>query len=477
MTHTLTITQPAITLPDPHDCTDNADTLSILHAVFDTLIRRNGHGFVPHLATGWSVSADARTFTFHLRANVRFHDGHPLDAQAVCANLTRLARADKGYTLGAPGVWHQYLGQADIRAVDALTLTIKLPRPIADLCDVLAQCFMISPHCFAAFDAGVFDDYIGSGLYKLGAVTADKVTATANAGHFQAPPAHSDIHWCAVPLASDRLARLRVAQVDIATRLPQSASDDAGIQTQRYVDPVAIIYLFNCQSGPLQDPNLRRALHLCIDREGLIRDVLEGAAVPLYGFVSSHHFGAPPGTQDPFDPEAARRLLAASGYADGLVLTVDCPTRLPDEAQALTACLAQQLEPFGIELNITLHHDREAYAHMVRRKEIGDLCVFDSSPMSTFRVIYEKLDARVAGSWWQGYRNPKVEAALDAACATPDDATRAALYRDVYTELQRDPPWLYLYNPTRVLGGAKSLAEFEMAGDGVLDVAKLPCMS
>jgi peptide/nickel transport system substrate-binding protein len=109
----------------------------------------------------------------------------------------------------------------------------------------------------------------------------------------------------------------------------------------------------------------------------------------------------------------------------------------------------------------------------VRRKEIGDLCVFDSSPMSTFRVLYEKLDARSAGSWWQGYHNASVEALLDAGRATSDEASREALYQEAYFALRRDPPWLYLYNPLRALGVRLEAGVLEMAADGTLDVGQL----
>ena len=61
----------------------------------------------------------------------------------------------------------------------------------------------------------------------------------------------------------------------------------------------------------------------------------------------------------------------------GLVIEVDCPTRLPDEAEALTAAVAEQLSAIGISLKVHIHDDREAYAHGVRLKKVRDMCVFD----------------------------------------------------------------------------------------------------
>ena len=120
--------------------------------------------------------------------------------------------------------------------------------------------------------------------------------------------------------------------------------------------------------------------------------------------------------------------------------------------------------------------DRTAYANQVRLKRIHDMCVFDSSPMSTFRVLHEKIDSRIAGSWWQGYRNVEVEAVLDAARITVEDGAREELYRHCYRLLRKDPPWLYLYNHSRTVGLAGSHPGWRMRADGVLDVRMLPVL-
>ncbi|MEL7001012.1 MAG: peptide ABC transporter substrate-binding protein, partial [Pseudomonadota bacterium] len=117
------------------------------------------------------------------------------------------------------------------------------------------------------------------------------------------------------------------------------------------------------------------------------------------------------------------------------------------------------------------------YAHMVRRKEIGDMCVFDSSPLSTFRVLYEKIDSRIAGSWWQGYRNAAVEQLLDTARAEARAEAREALYREIYLLLQQDPPWLTLYNPLRVTGLLGNHPDFCLSPEGVFDVRRLPAFA
>ncbi|MGD1884538.1 MAG: ABC transporter substrate-binding protein [Paracoccaceae bacterium] len=464
-----TILQANARLVDPHDCTDAADDLTILQAICDPLVRRKGTEHLPALARSWSTT-DGQDWMFKLRPDVAFHDGTRVDAEAVRQSLQRMARPDKGYTLGAPGVWHQYLGAAKIDVEAPLVIRVRLAHPMADLLDVLEQAFIVAPSVIEALDAGNLHRLMGSGPYKLSAQGPGCITAEA-ATRPQHPP-NPQIEWRACPDEEIRQSLLETGEAQVATRIASIAK--APVTTIHHRGPVAIIYLLNAAHGPLSDPRLRRALHLGLDRTSLIDDVLDGAAEPLFGFVSPGHFGADPDAIDPYDPSAAKALLAEAAHADGLVLNVDCPTRLPDEAERLTACLADQLGSLGITLNVTLHPDREAYAHMIRRKEIGDLCVFDSSPLSTFRVLYEKIDSRIAGSWWQGYRNPKVETLLDTARITVDQKARASIYRQIYRLLQDDPPWLTLYNPIRTYGFAGQHLHIVMPVDGVLDVAGLP---
>ncbi|GGK31954.1 ABC transporter substrate-binding protein [Salinarimonas ramus] len=477
MTEDVIIAQARLPLADPHDCTDAADELSLYEALYDTLVRREGRDYVPRLAVSWAMSEDASTWTFRLREGVAFQDGSLCDAEAVRRSLERMAREDKGYTLGAPGVWRQYLGDAIIETPDAATLTIRLGAPMADLLDVLVQGYVVAPSALPAYDAGDTHRPCGTGAYRLIEASDDHALMARVPGHFAGEPANDRIRFVREPDRARRLAMVRAGSAQVATNLDVVASADLakdGATQVVSLAPVAIIYLLNAASGPLADARVRRALALALDREALIEEVVPGAARPLHGFVSPLHYGAGDAPARERDPESARALLAEAGFADGLTLGLDCPARLPDEAERLTQALGRQLAAIGVTLDVHLHADREAYAHMVRRKEIRDLCVFDSSPMSTYRVLVEKLDARVRGSWWQGYSNAAVEALIDRGRTTVDRAARSALYAQAYALLQDDPAWLCLYNPLKATGISGNHPDFALPVDTVLDVARLP---
>ena len=476
MTPTITILQRRADFVDPHDCTDAADDLTILSAVFDTLVRRQGQSFVPHLAESWTVSPDARDWRFTLRPGVAFHDGTACDAKAVSLSLLRMAREDKGYTLGAPAVWRQYLGDA-VMDPDGLDLHIRLAAPMADLLDVMVQAFIVSPASLPHMDVEEMDGAAGTGPYALASIAPGMVRLERADSHFAGLPLNQTLVFRAVPDAGARAKALGAGSAQVATNLPFVADLGPDVTRVETLNPVAIIFLMNAMKGPLIDSRIRRALDLALDRGDLVQDVMEGGALPLQGFISPLHFGAGQSPAPARNADLARSLLADAGFPGGLTLGVSCPTRLPDEAERLTAALGDQLARIGVTLDVTYHEDREAYAHMVRRKEIRDLAVFDSSPLSTYRVLVEKLDARVRGSWWEGYHNPQVEALIDEGRVCADPADRAAIYTRAYAVMQHDPPWLTLYNPIRVTGLAGSHPGFALPTDAVLDAARLPAFA
>lgn len=471
------ILQKSVEFRDPHDCTDSGDALALLDAVFDAPVRRRPDGgYAPALAERWAVSPDARTWTLTLRSGLTFHDGRSLDASVMAASIARMQRPDVGATLGAPAVWGQYLGGAKIAAPDARTVTVTTAEPLADLLDILVSAYAVPPE---VDDPDFLTRPVGSGAYRVETLhPGEEIRLAASPRWWGGTVANGGLVVRAAPEADRRAEAVAAGEAALATRLLPSRHAPiikrAGRFWTGYTDPTAIIFMLNAATGACSDPRVRRALTLAVDRARLIETVLAGDGEILGGFVSTAHFGAAPQAGDLYDPDTARALLTEAGHADGLALTVETPTRLPDEAQALTRALSDQLAAVGVSLTPRVTEDRVAYAERVRDKRIGDLAVFDSSPMSTFRVLYEKIDSRIAGSWWQGYANPAVERLLDAARRAVADGDRAALYGESYRALLADPAWMPLYHHRLGVASIAAPVHGAVRYDGVLDVALLP---
>lgn len=475
MSHTLIIAQSRVVMEEPHNCTDAKDVLNILSALFDPLVAYDAQmNYVPALATSWQVSDDARTWTFNLRSDVTFHNGQMVDAEVVAYSLTRMARPDMGVTLGAPGVYNQYMAGMTVRIIDRHTVEITLAEPMADLLDVLVTGYILPPDTVEKLGPDFKYEPVGTGPYRFVAYTHGEAggwaRAERNESYFGTAPKYDAIEWRMVSDPQQRLQMIADGHAHIATGPPYTASLDDSLNYVCSRGTTAYILIFNTASERLKDPRVRRAINIGVDRAALIENVLNGAGYPLNGFISPVHFGYD--TKDSgfaHDPVQARSLLAEAGYGGGLCLTLDSPTSMPNEAVRLSEALARQLAEIGIEIDIVYTEDREHYANKVRLKDIHDLCVFDSSPLSTFRVLKEKIDSRFEGSWWQGYANTGVEKLLDQAQATIDDTHREDLFRQCYQQLKKDPPWLYLYNYKNITCMASDLSGWTPPVHNIID--------
>lgn len=440
MAQPVTIAQESARVVDPHLTTDRRAQLGIRFAVFDALVGRDGGGrFVPALSTGWTLAPDARTWTFDLRPGVRFHDGTVLSAEVAAASLARALDPGQAGELGTTGVVRGYLEGSAISATDGLTLRVVTPRPLADLLDLVVDLPIVSPNL------------AGSGPYV---VTGDAhgVAMEAFAGCWRGEPAHPALRWVAMAEPAARLDALLAGDAGLVADVPlgwaAGARAGSDVVVREAPSPTAVAFLCNCFAGPCADRRVRRAINLGVDVAALIREVAAGDGDPLNGPLTKLHAERDPATPAyGHDPATARELLAEAGFGDGLALNFDVPTTLPAEAPALARAMAGQLAAVGVEVTIREHADREGYAEMVRAKGIGDAACFDSSPLSGFRVLREKLHGGVAGPWWQGYANPAVDARLDRAAATVDDADRLAIYREAYRIVRDDAPWVFLYAP------------------------------
>lgn len=96
------------------------------------------------------------------------------------------------------------------------------------------------------------------------------------------------------------------------------------------------------------------------------------------------------------------------------------------------------------------------------------MCWFDSSPLSAFRVMREKIHSGLRGPWWEGYANPGVYRLIDEAAATVDMGVRRRIYESIYRMTSLDPPWVFLYRPLYFWGVGPRLRGWEPGVDGLI---------
>jgi len=417
-----------VRLGDPHVSSDDRNYLSIIFNVFEPLVVYGERGgYRSALAESWEISPDARTWVFHLRHPVPFHNGDLLKAQDVVDSLERVGDPNMGGELGSQGVYQSYLEGATFEAVDERTVRVVTAEPFADFLDLLAL-FPIIP---GSAVNEITSTPVGSGPYSLVKAEADLIVMRAFQDYWGGRPPAAEVHWKAEPSADRRIQALLDGEADLVAGVPAAgarrieASGKAAVA--KLESSVCTVFMCNLLSGVCTDRRVRQALNYGVDVPALIESVMDGAAKPLNGPLTALHFGRDPSVPPyPYSPERARKLLDEAGYKSGLDLVLDIPTTLPDEAPRLARLMAEQYEKVNIHAEIKELKDRPAYAEMVRAKQVDDACCFDSSPLSTFRLFREKFHSGAHGPWWQGYTKRDVDALIARARAPRDTKRRAS---------------------------------------------------
>ena len=451
----VTVAQAEVRLDDPHLTTDNRDRLGIRAAMYEAMVTRRPDGtFAPALAASWGVEPDARTWRFEPRRGVTFHDGSPLRADDIVASLERMRSPERGGELGTGGVIAGYLAGARIGQGSDRAVTIVTREPMADLLDILVEIPIVP--------AGAAGQPAGTGPFQVDGVAEGEVRAVRFDGYWGEPPAHRAVRWVQEPDAHARVEALLAGDADLLPDLPASDRVRVGADSRlRIVDApssTCVAFLCNAAAGPCTDQRVRRALNLAVDVQQLIQAAGKDGARPLNGPLTGLHLGHDPATpRYTRDVVQARDLLTEAGAKHGLKLVIDVPTRMPDEAPVLGELLSRQLADIGVEAAVRSFEDRAGYAESVRAKAIDDLCCFDSTPLSTYRVLREKLHGGVRGPWWQGYANTEVDRLLDQATAMVGRTERQTLYRRAYRLIREDAPWLFLYSPRHSWAGTRNV--------------------
>lgn len=447
----IVILQPIAEMVNPHIWTDSRASLGIRFSLYEALVKQDAQGkYWPSLATSWRVSGDARTWVFEIRQGVRFHDGSPLTVEDVLATLVHASSSAIPGSYGTDALLYSYLGKAEFTQYSENAIQIITPEPMADLLDLLVNTVIVPARVIT--DTGV-SDWVGSGPYKLALVQPHTVTMQRNEDYWGIKPSIETLIWKGEGNPQKRVEGFLKGEADFVTYLPHEFEDrinHSGVGTFINLQIfLCVILILNFKSNKIQDKRIRQALNYAVDVNALIEDVMGGRAARLNGPLSPLHSGCHPQIQPyPFNPDKARSLLAEAGYPDGIDLAFEVPTSSPNESLLLAEKLIAQYQKAGITLKPTIHQDRPAYAYMVKGKKFEDVCIFDSSPASSYRVLREKIHSGLAGPWWAGYSNLAVDQMMESAWCVVNDTQRNEIYQKICEMVKEDAPWVFLYNPT-----------------------------
>ena len=469
----LSIVQSSVDIGDPHICSDSMNRGNIINAIYEPLVSRAGSGvYHPALASNWSVEPDGLTWVFKLRESVRFHNGEKLTGYDVVETLKRVVDPALGGAFGTQGVYASYIGDSEFSSPSKYAFTIKTKEPMADLLDLISE-MPIAPK--DELD-NLPNEYLGTGPYLLGGKSQDEMVLEVNRKYWGGRKAVAEeLAWIKEDDPIERAEMVANREADIATSIglegKKSIAGAPQVKPFSIRSSLCIIFMMNSGEGVCSDVKVRQALNYGLDIDEVVKKVKHGAATRLNGYLNPHHFGYNNETKAyPYDPEHAKKLLAEAGYGDGMKLTIDIPTRMPDEGPEVGEMMKEHYGKIGVDVEIVSYTDRAAYAEMVRDKNIHDMCCFDSSPISTYRVLREKIHSGHKGPWWEGYQNEQVDKFIDLAQKTFDHEVRETIYKQVFQVIRDDAPWVFLYRPTFYLAANKKLSDWTPTARGMVNL-------
>ncbi|ACA18959.1 4-phytase [Methylobacterium sp. 4-46] len=454
----------------------------------------------PGLAERYEQSPeDKRTWIFHLRRGVTFHDGTPFDADAVIWNLDRYFKPDSPhYEPPAAGISRARVPLLDsYRKLDADTVAITTTTPASYFPYMVVYLLFTSPASFeragrdwakvAALPAA------GTGPFRIVKVTPrEAVELQRHDGYWDAENrAKLDrVRLMPIPEANARIAALRAGQVDwieapAPDGIPSLKQAGFTITTGSYPHVWPWFFNIGAANSPLKDVRVRQALNYCIDREALV-GFLNGTAEPSVGWLkaSDPNFGAP-AHRYRLDPEKGKALLAEAGYAAGkpLALKVMISTSGSGQMQPLpmNEFLQENLKQTCnvdvtfqvVEWQVLLNAARATPDAPALQ---GATALNISSPSSDAGIMaryFSSASFSPKGFNFEQWKDEAFDAALATLAEATDPAAIAAATRTAHERLVDNPPWLYIVHDLNARAMSPKLRGFVSPQSWFVDLTRV----
>jgi oligopeptide transport system substrate-binding protein len=427
---------------------------------------------VPDIAERWEVSSDGRTYTFRLRRGVLFHDGSRMvTAHDFKYSMERALNPRTGSTVALTylgdivGARDFARGRAQevtgIKVIDDFTLQITIDAPKSYFLAKLTYptAYVVKREQVEGNPRGWTRQPIGTGPFKLREWRlGERIVLEPNPDYYLEPkPALSRITFLLAggsPLTMYENGEVDVAPVGINDIERVRDPRDPLNKEMKQVAELATYYVgFNTRRPPFNDPRVRRALAMAIDKDALALVVLREMAVPAKGILPPGIPGHNPDIQGlPFDPQEARKLLMEAGgpeiLRDASLLVSGVGGTPGPVIEAIQAMWEQHLgvrpQVQQVEFATFLQQVDRRQFDMMTLGWIADYL----DPEDFLDILFhsQSPDNRT------GYANPEVDRLLEQARTMPTDTeearqARLRIYQQAEQIIVQDSPWIPLLHP------------------------------
>jgi peptide/nickel transport system substrate-binding protein len=440
---------------DPHFSTSSND-IRVSFNIFDNLTSRHPDGkLYPGLATEWKLEGQT-TWRFKLRPGVKFHNGDPFTSADAKWSLERT------FDPATKSMVATVFTTIDrIEAPDAVTLVIHTKKPDPLLPGRLAfYGGQIVPKKYveSAGNDGFNAKPVGTGPIRFVSwVKDDKAVFDANPDYWGGKIDVDRWIMRPIPETAPRVAAVLKGEVDIITQLPpdqgERVTGNASTKVQGALYAGLYVLAVNSKRPPLDNPLVKQALSLAIDREAIVKELWRGRGIVPNGPIAKgdNHFDAslPPLA---YNPKEARERLKKAGYK-GEEIFIETTVAYVAQDKAMSEAIAAMWKDVGVNVKV------EVIEYSVRAQKNREKTfkgVYWSDPTSTLSdpdgMMWRLLGPGGPQDYW---REAKFDELGNAARFSVDEKFRGEAYREMTKIFLENFPWLPVIQPYEDYGVQK----------------------
>ncbi|MBK0326849.1 ABC transporter substrate-binding protein [Rhodobacteraceae bacterium F11138] len=425
---------------------------------------------IPGLAESWEISDDGKTVTFKLRKGVKFHSNdsftptREFNADDVIFSFDRQGNPDNPYHTVSGGTWEYYGGMSmpdlveSIEKVDDYTVRFNLTRPEAPFIANMAMDFasiVSAEYADAMMEAGTPEMMnqapIGTGPFSFQAYQKDAVIRYVRNDDYWGDPAKVEaLIFAITPDASVRYQKVQAGECHVmAYPNPADIADmksnaDIVVMEQEGLNVGYLAY--NTKVAPYDNPKVRKALNMAIDKQAIIDVVFQGsgeiAKNPIPPTMWSYNDAV---EDDAFDPEAAKAMLAEEGVSDLKMKIWAMPVQRPynPNARRMAELMQEDFGKIGVDVEIVSYEWGEYLERSKAEDRDGAVLLGwtgDNGDPDNFLAVLLGCDA-VGGSNRAMWCHEPFDELLQKAKVLPTQEERAELYEQAQVIFKEQAPW------------------------------------
>ena len=406
------------------------------------------NNIIPALAKSWNYDEATLTYTFHLRDDVKWHDGEPFTAEDVKFTYDTINNPDNGSEIAT-----NYEDITNIEIVDDYTVKITLKNKNVAMLDYLSV-GIIPKHILEGQDIMTSDfnrHPIGTGPYKFANWDEGQgITLVKNEDYFRKPPNIDKIIFKIVNDTKARVMQLKSGELDLAQVTPKDIEtfkndDSFVVDIMKTSDYRGIMYNFNY---PLFKENreLPNALSYAIDREAIVDNILLGYGDAAYSPLQMGIYNNSEMEKFEYNPEKAKQVLEEAGWklgSDGIYskngtkLSFELVCMEGDQERIdMANFVAQELKQIGVDVRVTVKSD-------IDWENQAAFLIGWGSPFDPDDHTY-KVFSTNGGANYNSYSNEKIDELLTKARQTDVYEERLEYYKEFQEEMTKDLPYTFL---------------------------------